>query len=827
MVVKDKVRFALLFLFPMHHTRQLIFILIVATCFRFYNLNGQSLWSDEGNSVAMTAYTFSEIVQRTAYDIHPPLYYWLLKMWVMVFGTTEIALRSLSAFLGVVLVYLTYLLGQHLFTRRVGIIAAFISACLPLQIYYAQEVRMYMLLAVLSTLTVLLAYWLSNRFWGTIRYWLIGIAYILTVTAGLYTHYAYPLVLVVVNSFAIVSWLHKKIENSKLQATPGHLQITIHKFLFLQLISLLLYVPWLPTAYRQLTTWPSEKQVIPLNAILQTLADTLLLGLSWPYETGWLTTIIITLAIIIAIIPLKSVKHTLSPYVLLLLWLLLPILLTIFIYSPAFLKFLIVATPPLALLLALAFNKIAISMQNNQSQIYINDRKNRHQKSFLPIFFSRFFYPLSLFSIPYPLLLTSFLLSMLTQMFFLSFYHYHTNPTFARDNYRGIVNFIEAIHQPQTAIILNAEGQQDIFNYYYQALTPKGSEKLPIHPLPRSRPFDETETIAELTEITSQVSQIYAVYWASQQADPTGVIEGWLDNNLYKATDQWYGNVRLVSYATQAELQFTPYPLRFENKIKLTHYGLGSNQLIPGNILQLGLVWQTTEAISKNYTIFMQILDRANHLVGQRDAPPQLPSSAWGVNQALTDTHGIFIEPGTPPGQYRLIVGLYDSQTGQRLSLDDGSADFVELTTITINRPNVPLPPAAFQIQHTLNETLNGLTWLGYDLYKVGHRSTPETPLHPNDPIRLVAYWQKTGASTDLDNSIEVTIVNTNGLATPITITAPLAGIDYPLEAWQTDQIIRAQYDLFLSGLEPGLYRVQFIWSSGEVVQTGLFRVEF
>ena len=79
-------------------------ILLLAGGLRFYQLSGQSLWADEGNSVALARRGFVEIARRTAFDIHPPFYYWLLKLWITIFGESEFGLRSLSAVLGILLV---------------------------------------------------------------------------------------------------------------------------------------------------------------------------------------------------------------------------------------------------------------------------------------------------------------------------------------------------------------------------------------------------------------------------------------------------------------------------------------------------------------------------------------------------------------------------------------------------------------------------------------------------------------------------------------------------------------------------------------------------
>jgi hypothetical protein len=238
-------------------------------------------------------------------------------------------------------------------------------------------------------------------------------------------------------------------------------------------------------------------------------------------------------------------------------------------------------------------------------------------------------------------------------------------------------------------------------------------------------------------------------------------------------------------------------------------YGLSTPQITPGDILQVALSWETDASLrpDENYTVFAQVLDQANHLVGQRDAAPLTPTSGWPVNQPIADAHGVFIEPGTPPGPHRLIVGLYDSQTGQRLPVTEGQ-DFVELGQVEVIRPNPPLPPEALRMQVALNTPMFEVMLLGYDLYKLGHRSTPDTPLHPGDPVQLVAYWLAREPVRWLQDQLFIQVVKNNGEATPIFVTRQPAGTDYPIQVWHEGEIIRAQYNFFLENLPPGTYRL-------------------
>ena len=132
----------------------IVLLLWLAAGLRWHALDGQSLWADEGNSVALARAGLAEIAARTAQDIHPPLYYWLLHGWMRLFGASEAAVRALSAFAAVLLVAVVMRLARRLFGRRAGWVAGLAAAVSPFQIYYAQEARMYALLALLAALAV-------------------------------------------------------------------------------------------------------------------------------------------------------------------------------------------------------------------------------------------------------------------------------------------------------------------------------------------------------------------------------------------------------------------------------------------------------------------------------------------------------------------------------------------------------------------------------------------------------------------------------------------------------------------------------------------------
>ena len=111
-------------------------------------------------------------------------------------------------------------------------------------------------------------------------------------------------------------------------------------------------------------------------------------------------------------------------------------------------------------------------------------------------------------------------------------------------------------------------------------------------------------------------------------------------------------------------------------------------------------------------------------------------------------------------------------------------------------------------MQTALNAPMLEVTLLGYDLYKLGHRSDPATPLHPGDPLHLVLYWRPNQPVRWLEDQLFIQVVTASGSKGLISFTRQPAGIAYPIKDWQPGEIVRAQYDLVLNNLEPGTYRL-------------------
>ncbi len=138
----------------------LITILLAATLLRFWHLTAISLWHDEAFSALLIKYNWSEMLYRIGLDVHPPMYYILLRFWHYIFGDSLLALRGMSVFFGVATVWISYKFVYTAFkNQKAAFIAAALVAVNPFQVQYVTEARMYTMGAFFA---VLAAYFLTK-----------------------------------------------------------------------------------------------------------------------------------------------------------------------------------------------------------------------------------------------------------------------------------------------------------------------------------------------------------------------------------------------------------------------------------------------------------------------------------------------------------------------------------------------------------------------------------------------------------------------------------------------------------------------------------------
>lgn len=169
----------------------IVFLMVViGSVLRGYHVQERSIWFDESFSWRLIQFPTSEMVGRAAQDVHPPLYYIVLKGWATVFGPSILSLRSFSVLCSIVSIVAIYGFTSFAFnSRRAGLIASLLVAVSGWAISYAGEARMYtlgMALSALSSAAVLYAYRRKSLLWFTL-YGALAAALALTHYYGMFT----------------------------------------------------------------------------------------------------------------------------------------------------------------------------------------------------------------------------------------------------------------------------------------------------------------------------------------------------------------------------------------------------------------------------------------------------------------------------------------------------------------------------------------------------------------------------------------------------------------------------------------------------------------
>jgi hypothetical protein len=767
----------------------LIVILLLAFALRFYRLGAQSLWNDEGTSVALAQRNLATITRNASHDIHPPLYYYMLHYWIKVAGTTERGVRALSALGGVALVVAVYTLARP-FGTTTGLLTAFLSAISPFAIYYSQETRMYIFLGLFGALSVLAYEGFAGGLLeddgekGKKTAILRAFFYLLTAALLVYTHYIGFALLFSQNVAFLARWLRGCPRGNDQGATSRGWSPLLY-WGTTQCVILIIYLPWLAMSWQTLRNWPGVSAPFSFAHFVSNVCRVLPLGVT--VREG-LRNQLYGVGLSLLVLPgilyrpdsheepgADLLRNDMALYLLLPLVLIFALSLRRPMYKP---KFLLLMAPAYHVLQARGILRLSQLARRAIAQRW------RWLEG---------------------LVAASLFLAVCTASAH-SLVGLYTDETFFRDDYRGAVAYIEATSGPQDAIVINAPSQIETVDYYYQG-------DLPEYPLPKERPLNEERTERALQDIVAQHRRIYGIFWATRESDPQGFVEGWLDSHCYKAMDSWFGNIRLLVYAVPQESsgeiqERTGYVLG--EKVRLRGYTLLTPQPESGEIVQLSLFWEALMPLEERYKVFLHLVDERGNIVAQRDTEPgggRRLTTDWEVGEVIMDNHGILIPAGTVPSAHQLWVGLYDLADGTRLSVQGGE-DAIDLQTIPVQVPAAPSPESALDMQHAISSRTEAswgpLCLLGHSLYRLGHEHEGEPEaLRPRERAKLTLFWTRENEDT-APRQIVLSLRRKDRAVwqTDIQIT----GGTFPPGEWRAGEKVRDIHRLSIPDIPPGTY---------------------
>ncbi|MCS7080133.1 MAG: glycosyltransferase family 39 protein [Chloracidobacterium sp.] len=239
-------------------------VLPLAVGLRLWGIETQNLWLDELYSIDVARKSLTEIVRCAAADVHPPLFYVVLKAWMRLFGDGAAAVRSLSVAASIAALVSAFRLIAPRYGGGAALTTTLLMAVSAHQIFFAQEARMYApVTALVLGATHGYALW---REAGVER----GLAvYFWCSLAALYCHYFAALAVLVFNLHVLLSAYGPTRAGTRRQ---------VRRWLGVQVVTALLYAPWVGVMVAQMRRGQTWRK--PL-----TLADAAWQALGYLQET--------------------------------------------------------------------------------------------------------------------------------------------------------------------------------------------------------------------------------------------------------------------------------------------------------------------------------------------------------------------------------------------------------------------------------------------------------------------------------------------------------------------------------------------------------------
>jgi len=609
----------------------LVILVLIAFALRVYHLAQQPLSWDEGWSIGLSTLSWSEINRITALDVHPPLYYYVFKLWLGL-GRHEWLLRFLSVIAGVITVPLAYITGR-VWTRTAGasksegytgILAASAVTLSPFLLYYSQVARMF---ALCTALSLLATYCLLKALDTDRAKFYVG--FVLSAVAALYTFYYTAFVLIATLVYALI------IRSRRLRA-----------LLASALAIVMLYTPWLLYAGPPMLarigrrtglglSSPSLLSFIAPGSLGRSLADAVF-GLVFAYGAGWIAVYTILALLIVALFLAWRGQESLRCLILPVLAMALTVI-AVSMGAKAHMfaaRYLIPASPFLALLVAWA-----LGVYWRSSKWLIGAAVLVLGAAIFPTL-TRYVYEKS----------------------------YEISEAFdPQADYRYLQDKI-ALDDIVFFNVLSLAGHYERFR---TADDPPWSYVLRWDPV--IEPLEPALT-DRVQPAADQHRRLWFVLYKGTVAANLALKE-WLDLNLFPAFGQWYGDTLFEQYLspTKEMVQLEPQ-LTFDKCILLNSVAF-TPQTRADDRVTVRLTWSATESITQSYKVFVHLYTMDGRLITQHDALPVnelRPTWSWHPGEQIIDNHGLWVPAGIS-GPLRLVVGLYDPQSNVRLVLPDGS----------------------------------------------------------------------------------------------------------------------------------------------------------
>jgi hypothetical protein len=600
-------------------------IILLGFALRFFQINVVSLRGDEAFTVLhwMREPLASTLADIATKDPQALLSYAVYRGWALVMGTSEYVARLLPALFSVIGIPVMYALGHRLCGRKLGLLAAFLWAISPFQIYHAQDARSYAIWSVLS----LAAVWLALRALDRQRRidWLL---YVVAAALAGYIYYLELFVVVALNLYVLIRyWRNRSL---------------LARWFAAEIVVGMLLAPWylqprLLTGSGYGGTGGSFDPAQWLTRFIPTLT----FGNNAAMFANAYEVLVVALLIALLVSLVLWWRRNRSQTLLLASWGTVPLLLLgivslrLSVFEP---RYVLAAAPVYTLLLA------ALALHFRQRLV-------RWILIALPVFVSLFI-----------------------------LYNYYFIADYAKaPNWRTLAAYLQTQVAPTDWV--TQAGADIAFMLYcedYQ-LVEVCNDQLPANPI-QSQEEIEGNLVVDRQQNTSIWYIDRPQNWAN-----ANIAQDWLDSNMQRVRETAAGGLRIQQFKrwdTDAE-EISAEPLAaFEGAVQLVS---ARTFIDPTDQLTVWLYWRALAQSDTPLKIFLH-LTTPDGIAAQDDQYPQdgrIDATTWEIGTIYRDVYTLALS-GVEAGDYSLIVGFYDPETNRRLPVDEDGGDSFTIQMITL-----------------------------------------------------------------------------------------------------------------------------------------------
>lgn len=737
----------------------LLLFTLFAFGLRVQNSEFFSFWTDEGLTPLRASYTIPDILSNRVViqegvtnDTHPPFFFLIIHITRQFFGESDFAYRYPSLLAGVLLVPLLAQVGRRMRGIWLGLVVAGLTAINPLQIWYANEARMY-------TTAVLLVTAASYILWRTIQNTTTKkvttnglirplLTYIFLAGLAFYTHYTAAFLIAGQGLF----WLLILWKQGYRRLLGG-----------MVLLGLLIAAPLVPyTVPRFFSGYEANFFFVSPWIMLQDVVRFFALGRSVDFESPQIISLNIGAFLLLLVGVWQAKGKWKRPF--LLVWLLAIVLglMAGSFFKPMYqgVRHIMLGSPAFLLLLGYGLVGFADLIRQKAG-------------------FRRLAWGAAL-AIGLVVVAVGPVLAL----------DNYFNGRFGKDDFRSLIEHIEARAGANDVIVYNNAILLPLHNHYQQrpdlAVTAS-----PVYP----------NWAATSPEQLAALAQTYDTIWfvtdpPADERDKFGVVRRWLDENLLLVESTFFESqtveVRSRAYSTAPfvvdslpedgrlhDIQWPDYPTLLSSRLELAN-----------SALWLDLFWQGESPASLDGVRF-SLQAAEDGLIWQTAETAVDLQQAWHSAKINQRTYIVPLPTGMPPGEYTLLI-----QPLLRSEVPIPLAEPLPLTSITLGadlqaEADWPRPPATAAFA-------NGV--------KLQNVALAETAVRPGHNLPLTLFWQMENETTLTDLQYQLTVTAPDG--TMLREQSSHPGASW-LTEWQPNQLLREPTGLYFPPeTEPGTYQL-------------------